>query len=307
MAIQLNRAHWGQLHDPYGGRQDLAERRLRVLHDRSFVDDPTRIFRAIRFAQRFGFRLEPKTERLLVRAAHTNLVARLSGPRLANEIFALMKEARPDLAIGRLQRLRLLRFLHPRLRIGRPTRRLLVVLPQAIAWWERHWPTSPLDRPLLWVMALLAHAPSSAIDAAIQRLQLSAAQARALEWSGERTDRISRTLSGDEPLRPSTIYRLLSTLPDEALVLVLTKGWSKAKEPRIGRLLRRLTRFLTRDRHVTTTINGETLKEFGLRPGPHFKTILDQVLDERLDGRITAASQERARACTLAKRYAQRR
>lgn len=307
MAVQLNPAHWGRLHDPYGGQQDLDDKKLRVLHDRSFVDDPTRIFRAIRFAQRFGFRLEPKTERLLALAANLNLVARLSGPRLANEIFALMKEDRPDLAIGRLQRLKLLRFLHPSLRIGRRTKRLLAVLPQAIAWWERHCPKSPLDRPLLWVMALFAHAPSSAIDGAIRRLQVSAAQTRALEWAGDKTDRISRTLSGKTLLRPSRIYRLLSTLPNEALILVLARGRIIAKRARSGRLQRRLTRFLTRDRHVTTTINGETLKQFGLPPGPHFRTILDRVLDERLDGRITAAAQERDRACTLVKQYGQRR
>ena len=106
MAIGLNNARWGLLHDPYAGRRDLRGKRLRVLHHRSFVDDPTRIFRAIRFAERFGFRLEAETARLLVEAAHTNLVARLSGPRLANEIFALMKERRPEEAMRRLQRLR---------------------------------------------------------------------------------------------------------------------------------------------------------------------------------------------------------
>jgi tRNA nucleotidyltransferase (CCA-adding enzyme) len=304
MAIQLNSAYWGRLRDPYGGQRDLKDRILRVLHDRSFVDDPTRIFRAIRFAQRFGFRLEPITERLLARAASTNLVARLSGPRLANEIFALMKEDRPDLAIGRLRRLRLLRFLHPRLRIEKQTERLMAVLPQAIDWWKRHCPKSALDCPLLWVMALLAHAPPSAISGIIQRLQLSAAQARALEWAGEKTSRISKTLSGDALLRPSKIYRLLSELPDEALALVLAKGCIIHKGAGIRRLKRRLMRFFRRDRHVTTTINGEALKQFGLRPGPHFRTILDRLLEERLDGKITAAAQEWERARALVKQYA---
>ena len=303
MAIQLNSVYWGRLRDPYGGQQDLRNKILRVLHDRSFVDDPTRIFRAIRFAQRFGFRLEANTERLLARAASTNLVARLSGPRLANEIFALMKEVRPDLAIGRLRRLRLLRFLHPRLRIEKQTERLMVTLPQAIGWWKCHYPKISLDGPLLWVMALLAHAPPSAISGITQRLQLSAAQARALEWAGEKTSRISQILSDDALLRPSQIYRLLSELPDEALALVLAKGCMTYKGGGIRRLKRRLTRFFRRDRQVTATINGETLKQFGLRPGPHFKEILDRLLDERLDGKITAAAQEWERARDLVKQY----
>ncbi len=304
MAIQVNLVHWGALHDPFGGREDLKDKTLRVLHDRSFVDDPTRIFRAIRFAERFGFRIEPDTGRLLARASRANLVARLSGPRLANEIFALMKEEHPEAAIRRLRRLRLLRFLHPRLSPGPQTERLLAVLPQTIEVWKRRWAELSLDRPLLWVMALLAHSSTSVIAGTIQRLQLSATESRALEWAGEKTSRIAKILSSDAFLRPSQIYRLLSRPPNEAVALVLAKGLvSSSKAVGIARLKRRLTRFLECDRHTTTTISGDTLKEFGLRPGPHFKKILNRLLDERLDGRITAAAEERDRARTLAKQY----
>jgi len=152
-------------------------------------------------------------------------------------------------------------------------------------------------------MALLAHTSASVIAGTIQRLQLSATESRALEWAGEKTSRIAKILSSDAFLRPSQIYRLLSSLPNEAVALVLAKGLvSSSKAVGIARLKRRLTRFLECDRH-TTTISGDTLKEFGLRPGPHFKKILDRLLDERLDGRITAAAQERDRARTLAKQY----
>jgi len=303
MAIQLNLAHWGELRDPFRGQRDLKNKTLRVLHDRSFVDDPTRIFRAIRFSERFGFRIEPNTGRLLARASSVNLVARLSGPRLANEIFALMKESHPDAAIRHLRRLRLLRFLHPRLSPGKHTERLLAVLPQTIGAWKRRCPEFFLNRPLLWVMALLAHASASVIAGTIQRLQLATTESRALEWAGEKTGRVAKTLSADALLRPSQIYRLLSRLPNEALALVLAKGLVSGKAAGIVRLKLRLTRFLERDRLTTTTINGNTLKDFGLRPGPHFKKILDRLLDERLDGRITAADEERDRARILAKQY----
>jgi tRNA nucleotidyltransferase (CCA-adding enzyme) len=303
MALQLNVTRWGELCDPYGGQQDLQRKTIRVLHNRSFVDDPTRIFRAIRFAERFGFCLEPNTGRLLARAASTNLVDRLSGSRLGNEIFALMKERHPEVSIGRLRRLRLLRFLHPRLVPGKRTERLLAALPQAIGSWRRQCPDAPLDLSLLWVMALLAHMNASVISGTIQRLQLSAVQAGALEWAGEKTSRIAKTLSGDALLRPSQIYHLLARVPDEALALALAKGLITNSGAAIGRLTRRLIRFIKRDRHAKTTTNGDTLKELGLQPGPHFKKILDRLLDERLDGRITAAAEERDRARILAKQY----
>lgn len=303
MAVRLNPAHWGELLDPFGGREDLRHKTLRVLHDGSFVDDPTRIFRAIRFSERFGFRIEPTTMRLLVRAANANLVARLSGPRLANELLALMKERRPHAAIRRLSRLRLLRFLHPRLTITKKTERLLSMLPRAIGAWTRHCQDISLDRPLLWFMALLGHASSPAIAATIRRLQLSTAQSKALEWAGDKSSRIAGILSSAATLRPSEIYRLLSGLPAEALALVLAKGFASRSGKEIGRLRRRLWNYLQHDRHVTSTINGETLKQFGLRPGPHFKRILDRLLDERLDGKIAADNEEKARARMLAERY----
>src|SRR4029079_1484243 len=115
MAIQLNPGQFGRLYDPYGGQHDLKAKTLRVLHARSFQDDPTRIFRAIRFEQRFGFRVERITMRLLIQAASTNLIQQLSGPRLQNEIVLLLAEQDPVRAIVRLGRLKLLRFLHRRL------------------------------------------------------------------------------------------------------------------------------------------------------------------------------------------------
>jgi tRNA nucleotidyltransferase (CCA-adding enzyme) len=303
MAIQLNLARWGELRDPYGGRRDLNDKLLRVLHDGSFVDDPTRIFRAIRFAERFRFRLERKTERLLAQAARGNLVARVSGPRLANEILALLKEQHADQVIGRLRRWRLLRFVHPDLVVGQRTKRLMAVIPNAAAWWERRCLQTPIDRRLLGVMALLASAAPSTLTEAIRRLQLSATQASTLEWSGEKSRHVAAILSSGEPLRRSRVYRVLSGLPNEAVVFVLARSLAVNGRAATQRLRRRLTQFLMRDRHVATSVNGDTLKRFGLRPGPEFKTILDRLLDERLDGKITNARQERDRARMLAEQY----
>jgi tRNA nucleotidyltransferase (CCA-adding enzyme) len=240
---------------------------------------------------------------LLVRAANANLVARLSGPRLANEVLALMNERHPEAAIRRLRGLRLLRFLHPRLRVEKQTERLLDVLPAATGTWNRQHPGMSLDRPLLWVMALLGQASSPVIVGTARRLQFSASQSRALEWAGERSSRIAEKLSTAQALRPSQIYRLLAGVPGEALALVLAKALVSHRGKGAGRLTQRLRRYVQHDRHVTSTIDGDMLKQFGLRPGPRFKEILGRLLDERLDGRIVAASEEKARARTLVEQY----
>ena len=300
MAIELNGAHWGCLHDPYGGREDIKAKIVPVLHAKSFVDDPTRMFRAIRFAERFGFRLDATTHRLLKQAAETNIVAQLSGPRLANEIFMLLRERYPERALAALARLQLLRFLHPRLTYSRQARLLMTVLPRAISWWERQCPTKPIDRSLVWFMALLEGASSPTIIAAIaERLQLSTVQIRTLEWAGTHTGHASDTISGSNSLRPSQVYRLLKDMPNEAVVLAMAKTLLCHDRARVGRAGRRLVRFLTRDRQVLTTVNGEDLKQLGLRPGPQFKRILNRLLTERIDGTIKTAVEERALARRL--------
>ncbi len=140
IAVQLNPRQFGRLLDPYGGQRDLRARTIRVLHAGSFQDDPTRIFRAIRFEQRFGFRLERTTVRLLAQAASTNLIQQLSGPRLQNEILLLFAEHDPVRAIARLGQLKLLRFLHRRLCYTKNVKRAVTAVPKALAWWARRFP-----------------------------------------------------------------------------------------------------------------------------------------------------------------------
>ena len=302
MAIQVNAARFGQLHDPYDGQRDLRAKAIRVLHEGSFIDDPTRIFRAIRFSERFGFHPEPKTLRLLKQAAATNMVARLSGPRLANEVFLLMREPHPGRAIGTLTRLNLYRFLHPRLRYGKQAHRLVTTLPRALVWWKVQCPGDPVDQALLYLMAVLSEADSSVLHAVAQRLQLSTVQATAVDWAGEKTRRAAKMLLAQSDMPPSRVYRVLMNMPSEAMVLLIAKGFAEKSREGVRRLAKRVLRFLKQDRWITTVVKGEDLKQLGLKPGPHFKTILDRLLNERLDGRITAVAQERDRARILAER-----
>jgi tRNA nucleotidyltransferase (CCA-adding enzyme) len=303
MALQLNAEQFGQLYDPYGGQRDLKAKLIRVLHEGSFIDDPTRIFRAIRFVERFGFALELKTSQLLKQAAATNMIANLSGPRLANEIFLLMQEGDPSRAIESLRRRNLLRFLHPQLRDGKQVRRLIMSLPRALAWWKQQCPGQRVNRGLLYLMTIVSSAGTSIRRAIARRLQLSTRETTALEWAGDKTGRTAKILLRRRDMLPSEVYRLLLNMPDEAVALVLAKGLTFTKKEGVRPLRMRLLRFMKQDRSMTTIVNGEDLKRLGLKPGPHFKTILDRLLDERLDGRITGVAQERDRARTLVERY----
>ena len=293
IAVHLNPLQFGRLLDPYGGWRDLQARTIRVLHAGSFQDDPTRIFRAIRFEQRFGFRLDPTTVRLLKEAASTNLIQRLSGPRLQNEILLLCAEHDPARAIARLEQLKLLRFLHNRLRYTASVKRTVTAVPGAVAWWVRRFQDSVIDRPIVYLTALSSESSPAVLATMIRRLTLSREHAKRVRSGGSLVDRALKRLGKKGTIRPSEIYRLLEDFSDEALVLLLAKQVSRPQGVTLSLLKRRLVAYM-KSRTMKTALTGRDLPAMGLEPGPQYKTILGKLLDARLDGKVSTEEEERA-------------
>ncbi|THI85141.1 MAG: CCA tRNA nucleotidyltransferase [Nitrospira sp. CG24A] len=293
MAVQLNRATFGQLFDPYGGQRDLRARVIRVLHAGSFQDDPTRIFRAIRFEQRFGFRLDPATARLLAQAASMNLIQRLSGPRLQNEVLLLFAERDPARAMARLGQLKLLRFLHRHLCYTKSVKRTVAAVPKALAWWGRRFPDSVIDKPIVYLMALSSESSQAVVATMIRRLALSREQAKKMNVGRQRVERVLKRLTDPGTVRPSQVFRFLVDFSDEACVLLLAKQAS-AQAAGGGSLLKRQLVAYMKSKTVKTALTGRDLQAMGLQPGPLYTTILGKLLDARIDGTITTEAEERA-------------
>jgi tRNA nucleotidyltransferase (CCA-adding enzyme) len=293
IAVQLNPRQFGRMLDAYGGQRDLRARTIRVLHAGSFQDDPTRIFRAIRFEQRFGFRLERTTLQLLVKAASTNLIRQLSGPRLQNEILLLFGEHDPVRAIARLAQLKLFRFLHRRLCYTKNVKQVVTAVPKALAWWARRFPDSVIERPIVYLMALSSECSPVVVAAMIRRLALSREQAKNVSAAASGVDRALKRLTDKGTVRPSQVYRLLAEFSDEALVLLLAKQVS-TRHGRQSSLLKRRLMAYVKNRTIRTALTGRDLQALGLEPGPQYKTILGKLLDARIDGIITTEANERA-------------
>ena len=300
MAMQLNPGQFGRLLDPYGGQSDLRARTLRVLHAGSFQDDPTRIFRAIRFEQRFGFHLERTTVRLLAQAASTNLIQQLSGPRLQNEILLLLAERDPVRAIARLEQLKLLRFLHRRLCDTKNVKRTVTAVPKAFAWWAHRFPDSVIDRPIVYLMALSSESSPAVVAAMIRRLALSREQAKKMNIGRHRLDRALKRLTGKGKLQPSKVYRLLAKFSDEALILLLAK--QRITQSGLRGLLKRQLVAYMKNRAMKTVLTGRDLQAMGLLPGPQYTTILGKLLDARIDGTVATEADERVLAQRLLKK-----
>ncbi len=302
LAIRLNPSHFGELIDFYGGQRDLNERTIRVLHSLSFVEDPTRVFRAIRFEQRFGFRLGTETLALIKGAGEMDLFHRLSGSRLSDELILLLSEEEPRKMIARLGELNLLRFVHPALKWSARLDALLTAVPKVLNWYKRtslNWPDRKvsvagassgfpgglMDGWLVYFMVLMEVIPGKAVGEILRRLKLPELHAEKIRVSRSSSTLLQR-LARRSPLRPAEAYRMLVGLSDETLLFLMAKTRSESVK-------RHISAYLATYRHVKQILTGTDLKVMGLKPGPIFKKILSQLLEARLNGEVQTEADER--------------
>lgn len=297
LAIHLNTGRFGQLLDPSRGLRDLRGRAIRAVYDFSFIDDPTRVYRAVRFEQRFGFTIERRTLRLLKEAVANRLPHRLPGHRVKNELMLLLAEPDPARTIRRLSALNLLPPIHPALQLTPRLTALLAGLTNALEWWTRRFPDRKPDRPLVFFMALTDGLSAPAVHALMKRLVLPEGQAEKVRTVARRLEPILRRLRRSRPLTPSRTYRLLIGLPDEGLILLVAEAASTGVK-------RLLSAYLTTYQPTRLAISGKHLASMGLNAGPIYKAILDRVLDAKLNGTVTTPSEERELAQRLVKKVA---
>ena len=292
LAICLNARVFGELRDFYGGQRDLKERTIRVLHSLSFIEDPTRVFRAIRFELRFGFHLSKETVALIKGAAKMDLFHRLSGHRLLEELRLLCSESQPHSALHRLADLDLLRFIHSKLIWSSRLDQLLRGVEEALHWYRLLYLDRKMEAWLLYMIALLEVLPDHAVGEVMKRYPFSESEADRIKTARFEIGRISRLLSRQPAPRPADTYHALEGLPDEALLYLMAKSKSDS-------IKRQVSVFFTSYRHVQHSVTGDDLKAMGLKPGPQYKRILSRLLDARLNGEIKTEAEERE----LARRF----
>lgn len=291
IAAHLNPERFGSLVDPHNGQRDLRTRIIRVLHTGSFQDDPTRIFRAIRFEQRLSFSIERATLGLLRQAASTNLIQQLSGPRLQNEILLLLTERTAVHMIARLAQLKLFRFLHPRLCYTVHVKQVIAAVPKALLWWATQVAEPVIDRSIVYLVALACESNSIAVAGMIKRLAFSREQVKNVRVRGSQINRVLKKLTTEEALRPSQVYHFLGAFSDETLVLLLARQINKNQEERLKKLKRYLSAYI-KNRHIKTVLTGHDLQVMGIKPGPRYAAILGKLLDARIDGTIRTETEE---------------
>jgi tRNA nucleotidyltransferase (CCA-adding enzyme) len=286
LAVRLDGHHFGELHDYYGGHADLQRGLVRVLHSLSCVDDPTRMLRAVRYEQRYGFAIESRTLQLMDEARP--LMTRLSAERVRHELDLFFDEPRAAAMLARLDELGLLKSildvlpwsgaLHARLETG-----LRESPPPE---WGRFPPPSAvsLNQALGYALWLQDLTPAQ-VDSVHARLGFPLALHRVIRGAA--------ALRVDLPLltgaTPSAWTFRLDELPLFSIFAVFVAlGESEGDSAALGAL----ENYALRWRHIQTATNGDTLVEFGLPPGPRYQTILNRLRAAWLDGEVNSADQE---------------
>ena len=280
MAVSLKPETFGDLFDYFGGREDLDAGRIVVLHNLSFIEDPTRILRAIRYENRYGLRMDEHTLNLAHACCAMDLVGDLSSARLRDELMSLLGEEKVDFSLRRAEELGVWPAIHGRLRVDVRTRELVRRADELRAA-SGLGPEAPRWRlRLVW---LLRDLDPEEIAAWAERMRVRAQDARVLERAlvvGRRLlDRVARGPSEAE------LYDLAAAEPLEAVLAAMALDDS-------GIAVDRLARFLEVSRHVRLEIGGADLLALGFSSGPRMGEVLRSILHLKLNGVISSRTQE---------------
>jgi tRNA nucleotidyltransferase (CCA-adding enzyme) len=283
LALRLDGNHYGELHDYWGGLNDLHQGLVRVLHPLSFVDDPTRMLRAVRFEQRFNFQIEKRTLELLYEAR--SLVGQISGDRIRHELDHIMDEENRVNMIERLSELGLLKEIHPAMvwdQSGRENLQMLSQLKSKPLYGLRlDLKRGNTQRRLAYILWII-HLPTEKIQAILRKLRYPSTQVKAIIAASH--------LWKDLPWLANAKLSAIANRLEEVPPLAIYATYLAARDDHV---CDNFQAYLHRANSITPTVNGNVLKSLGLPPGPMYKRILDAIRDGWLDGKIETVAQEK--------------
>jgi tRNA nucleotidyltransferase (CCA-adding enzyme) len=279
MAIGIKGDDLGHLYDPHGGLFDLGAGLLRVLHDQSFRDDPTRLLRGVRFEARLGFSFDPDTEVLAREAVASETLATVSADRTGRELVKILEETEAPAAVKRLKELDIDKALHPALDPD----------PEQVASAALGAVTLGANRVTSELAAMVVENPQQ-LDLWVAALPLEARDRDAVARAARVAPRLCAALREREHT-PSGLRALLGREPPEALALALALG--APAEP--------VLRWATSLSAVGLEIGGDDLLDAGVPEGPAIGRALEETLRRKLDGLVDGRDEELETALALAR------
>ncbi|MCP4108775.1 MAG: CBS domain-containing protein [Desulfobacteraceae bacterium] len=285
LAIQLNPDKFGTLIDFFSAQKDIKKKAIRILHNLSFVEDPTRVFRAIRFEQRFGFSIGKLTSGLIHNVVKMDFFRQLSGRRLFTELRLILEEENPTPAIKRLHDYNLLTVIHPSVK---PTKKLILSfdsVKKVLSWYDLLFLKESYMRWSVYFMMLIRQCDIKGSEEICEKLELAPRYRSIFCRERFEADQTLFWLKNNMPFENSVLYKKLCGFRIEIILYMMAAA-------RYVRIKEAISNYFTQLRHVTTSVRGEDLKKMGLPPGPVYREILDAVLCAKLNGKVKTRNDE---------------
>lgn len=289
MAIELNSKKFGTLNDFFNCQNDLKHEDIKVLHNLSFVEDPTRIFRAIRLEKRMNFTIAKHTDRLIRNAVKMKLFGKADDPRFFTEIKIILSEDNPLPAIQRLSDFGLFQFLWPDLKphhkIDRRFIHILTQAHRAVSWFKLLYLKDHMETWTVYLLAIMGRSGISELRAFCKRFNIAHKTSSTLLRQKEHTEKIANLLARRRAFSNSELFWLFEELSNESLLYLMAIA-------RKNYIKRYISNYVTILRETKTEVTGGHLKEAGYRPGPVFKIMLNDLLSAKLDNVVQTEEEE---------------
>ena len=294
LAAALNPRSFGELIDFFGAQRDIREKTIRVLHNLSFVEDPTRVFRAIRFEQRYGFVMAKHTQSLIKNAVKLNLLQRISGERLLNELKAILEEENFLRAIDRIKEFALIKYIHPDIHLDAEEMSLLERARDVLSWYQLLYMEEKIEAWLVLFLAIIDQLQDDDVmkikkglaiagKHRVNILEARAAARTALNMLQMKL--VHGSIKQGRVLKSSEVYNILKPIPMEDILYIMAKTKSDDTKKTISN-------FITHLKACKTLLHGDDLKRLGVPEGPIYSEILNTLLAKRLDEKIKTKADE---------------
>ncbi len=283
MAIRLDGDHYGELIDYFRGQEDIIGKKIRVLHSLSFIDDPTRAFRAIRFAVRFDFDIGSHTKKLMKHAVSIKVFDRVVGLRLYTELKLILKENSFMRALDMLKTYNLLSFFSKKIALDQIKLDRFTRLTKFVSWHS----IEHVDYLEIWKMRfyiLLSNLNAKEFEELLVKLSLSDKTIEHMKKDFNNINHAVKLFNKTDNIKPSKIVEVCSQISIEATILISVMSTNGnvdiAKE------------YLGTYRNITTEINGNDLIKLDIPKGKIYAEILEEVKNAKLDSIVNGYQEE---------------
>lgn len=296
LAVHLCPPHFGRLVDFFGGQQDIKDGVIRVLHSLSFVEDPTRIIRAIRFEQRFQFKIGGQTERLIKNAVRLNIFQKLSGARIRHELRLLTEDSAPLDALIRMRDLGLLQEIHPLLSFPQTKEALLEEIEKVITWYKLLFREEAPDIWIVYFLGLVSGFDAQQVYSLTTRLQFAPRRVELVESTRRQLRYVAMQLAqwAKNKGTPADLCEILAPLSLEGVLYSMAKQRKQDQRKAISH-------YLTHLQDVGIAVSGRDIESLGLPPGPQFAIILRAVKRAVLNAEVRTREEQLGLARRLVK------